>query len=155
MPSLETTRAERRARLKRDTARRLRAEASEAERKLWSHLRRKQMALLRFRRQHPLGPYIVDFYCPAAKLVIELDGAQHGEDKAIAYDIARTEWLEARGFHVMRIWNHEFFENTDEVLERIWRSLKDRVSPLPEIREERISTLPQGEGGRSVDQAKT
>ena len=133
MPPLETTRAERRARLKRDTARRLRAEASEAERKLWSHLRRKQMALLRFRRQHPIGPYIVDFYCPAAKLIIELDGAQHGEDEAIAYDIARTEWLEARGFRVMRIWNHEFFSDPDEVLERIWRVVTERAvhSPSP------------------------
>jgi very-short-patch-repair endonuclease len=146
MAPIETTRAQRRAPLKRDAARRLRAEASDAERKLWSHLRRKQMALLRFRRQHPIGPYIVDFYCPAARLIIELDGAQHGQDRAIAYDIARTEWLEARGFHVMRIWNREFFEDPNEVLERIWRTLKDRVSPLPEIREERISTLPQGEG---------
>ena len=56
------------------------------------------------------------------------------------------EWLEARGFHVMRIWNHEFFENPDAVLESIWRTLKDRATPLPEIREGRISTLPQGEG---------
>jgi len=103
----------------------LRAEASDAERKLWSHLRRKQMALLRFRRQHPIGPYIVDFYCSAAKLVIELDGAQHGEDKAVAYDIARTKWLQARGFHVLRIWNRELFEDTNEVLERIWRTIKD------------------------------
>jgi very-short-patch-repair endonuclease len=146
MAPIETTRAQRRAPLKRDAARRLRAEASDAERKLWSHLRRKQMALLRFRRQHPIGSYIVDFYCPAARLIIELDGAQHGQDRAIAYDIARTEWLEARGFHVMRIWNREFFEDPNEVLERIWRTLKDRVSPLPEIREERISTLLQGEG---------
>jgi very-short-patch-repair endonuclease len=146
MAPLETTRFERRAPLKRDAARRLRAEASDAERKLWSYLRRKQMASLRFRRQHPIGPYIVDFYCSAAKLVVELDGSQHGEDKAVAYDRARTEWLEARGFHVLRIWNHEFFKNRDEALERIWRTLKDRVSPLPEIREERISTLPQGEG---------
>lgn len=146
MPPLETTRFERRSRMKRDAARRLRADASDAERKLWSHLRRKQMGMLRFRRQQPIGPYIVDFYCSAAKLVIELDGAQHGEDKAVAYDAARTEWLEARGLQVLRIWNHELFEYPEEVLERIWRTLKDRAPPLPEIREERISTLPQGEG---------
>jgi very-short-patch-repair endonuclease len=146
MASIENTRAQRRAPLKRDAARRLRAEATEAERKLWSRLRRKQMAQLRFRRQHPIVPYIVDFYCSAAKLIVELDGAQHGADKAIAYDHARTEWLEARGFHVLRIWNQEFFEYPEQVLERIWRTLKDRVSSLPEIREEQISTLPQGEG---------
>jgi very-short-patch-repair endonuclease len=131
MAPLETTRFERRLRLKRDAARRLRAEASDAERKLWSRLRRKQMALLRFRRQHPIGPYIVDFYCSAAKLVVELDGAQHGEDKAVAYDRARTEWLEARGFHVLRIWNHEFFEDPEEVLERIWRTIKDIGTLIP------------------------
>jgi very-short-patch-repair endonuclease len=117
--------------MKRDAARRLRAEASDAERKLWSRLRRKQMALLRFRRQHPIGPYVVDFYCAAAKLVIELDGAQHGDDRAVAYDAARTKWLEARGLHVLRIWNQEFFENPEEVLERIWQTLKDRTASLP------------------------
>jgi very-short-patch-repair endonuclease len=131
MAPLETTRFERRSRFKRDAARRLRAEASDAERRLWSRLRRKQMRMLRFRRQHPVGPYIVDFYCPAAKLIVELDGAQHGEDKAAAYDAARTKWLEARGFHVLRIWNHEFFENPDEVLERIWRTIKDVGTLIP------------------------
>jgi adenine-specific DNA-methyltransferase len=133
MAPIETTRAHRRAPLKRTIARRLRAEASDAECKLWSHLRRKQIAQLRFRRQHPIGPYVVDFYCSAAKLVIELDGAQHGEDRAVAYDAARTRWLEARDFRVLRIWNHEFFEYPDEVLERIWRTVMERavIPPSP------------------------
>ena len=60
-----------------------------------------------------------------------MNGAQHGADKAVAYDSARTAWLEARGFHVLRIWNHEFFENPEEVLEGIWRTLKDRNVSLP------------------------
>ncbi|HEY2033267.1 MAG TPA: endonuclease domain-containing protein [Rhizomicrobium sp.] len=131
MSPFETTRAERRARMKRRAARALRETASDAEQRMWRHLRGKQMAMLRFRRQQPIGPYVVDFYCSAAKLIVELDGGQHGEDKALAYDAARTQWLEVRGYRVMRIWNHEFFASPDEVLERIWRTLKDRVVSLP------------------------
>ena len=115
MPSLETTRAERRARLKRDTARRLRGEASEAERKLWSHLRRKQMALLRFRRQHPLGPYIVDFYCVEARLAIEVDGEIHAQPRAMTRDAIRERFLAENGHKVIHVNASDILKDADGV----------------------------------------
>ena len=94
-------------------ARSLRQNATEVERKLWSHLRKKQIGGLRFRRQHPLGPYIVDFFCGSARLVVELDGDQHGEDQNEAYDQKRTLWIEAQGYRVVRFSNSEFFARSE------------------------------------------
>jgi len=144
--------AVRRKALKRRTARSLRESATECERKLWSMLRGKQMAHLRFRRQQPIGPYVADFFCPAAKLIVELDGGQHGEDDAVAYDEARTRWLEAQGYRVLRFWNIEFLKESEAVLETIWRAIVESGVPLPESLRAplpetlRVSTLPQGEG---------
>jgi very-short-patch-repair endonuclease len=98
-------------------ARQLRRNATDAEIRLWSRLRRKQLAGFRFRRQHPLGSYIVDFFCPEARLIVEVDGGQHGEENA--HDARRTEWLEARGYRVVRFWNNEVLSNTDGVLTTI------------------------------------
>ncbi|HWD50343.1 MAG TPA: endonuclease domain-containing protein [Rhizomicrobium sp.] len=143
---------ERRRALKRGAARKLRDEATETERKMWSLLRRRQLQELRFRRQQPIGPYIVDFFCPAAKLIVELDGGQHGEDEAVIYDLARTEWLEAQGYRVLRFWNLDFLKNPEVVLEGIWRAILESGTPLPEALRAplpealRASTLPQGEG---------
>ena len=95
-------------------ARQLRSNATDAELRLWSALRRRQVDGLRFRRQVPLGRFIADFACYDARLVVELDGGQHvesGDD-----DAARTQWLESRGFRVLRFWNQEIFENLDGVL---------------------------------------
>jgi very-short-patch-repair endonuclease len=141
---MDQPRAQRRSQFKRNTARAFRANPTEAEQILWNRLRRKQLGV-RFRRQHPMGPYIVDFFCPAARLVVELDGSQHGFETAIAPDERRTRWLEERGCEVLRIWNREFFTDIDMVMERIEHALRERVSPLPELL--RNSTLPQGEGG--------
>src|SRR6266436_3135393 len=84
-------------------ARRLRMNRTDAERALWERLRRKQLEGLRFRQQVPLGRYVVDFLCAARRLIVEVDGGQHG--LAIAADRKRTAWLEAGGFRVMRFWN--------------------------------------------------
>ncbi|MBS0275268.1 MAG: DUF559 domain-containing protein [Proteobacteria bacterium] len=144
--------AVRRKALKLDAARSLRENSTKCERQLWSMLRRKQMAMLRFRRQHPIGPYIVDFFCPAMNLVVELDGAQHSEHEAIVYDEARTRWLEAQGYKVLRFWNWDFKENPDGTLDRIWHAIKESGRPLPEALRTPlpetlcVSTLPQGEG---------
>ena len=144
--------AEQRQAHKRQSARRLRQDMTACERKLWSMLRGKQMAMLRFRRQQPVGPYVVDFVCPAAKLIVELDGGQHGEDKAVTYDETRTRWLEAQGYRVLRFWNWDFLENPDAALEGIWRAIVESGSPLPQALRAplpealRASTLPQGEG---------
>jgi very-short-patch-repair endonuclease len=108
------------ARIKR--ARKLRAEATEAEIRLWSRLRRKQLDGFRFRRQQPIGPYAVDFYCPEARLIIELDGGQHAEREA--EDAERTAWLETRGCRVLRFWNNDTLSNTEGVLTMILAALR-------------------------------
>ena len=89
------------------------------------------MSDLRFRRQQPIGPYIVDFFCPARRLVIELDGGQHGEDATVAYDAKRTAWLEARGYRVLRFANGEFLKDKNAALEGIWLAVENGGQPLP------------------------
>ncbi|HLY57720.1 MAG TPA: endonuclease domain-containing protein [Stellaceae bacterium] len=97
-----------------DFVRQLRANQTDAEAKLWQHLRRKGIAGLRFRRQFPLGPYIVDFVCLGKWLVIELDGGQHAE--RVNADVRRTEWLNEQGFEVVRFWNNDVLSNIEGVL---------------------------------------
>ena len=101
-------------------AKRLRADMTDAERLLWSKLRRKQMHGLMFRHQASIGDYIVDFACLSIKLIIEVDGGQHNINKAA--DEVRTRWLEAQGYRVLRFWNNEVLQNLDGVLEAIWRA---------------------------------
>jgi very-short-patch-repair endonuclease len=85
-------------------ARELRKNPTDAERKLWAHLRLRQIGGYKFRRQHPLGPYIVDFVCIEKKLIVEVDGGQHDEKRF--YDAKRDKWLEEKGFKVIRFWNN-------------------------------------------------
>jgi len=103
-------------------ARALRTNATDAERRLWRHLRQRQIDGFRFRRQQPIGPYFVDFFCPEAKLILELDGGQHTMREAA--DEARTEWLEARGYRVLRFWNNDVLQNSEGVLVRIGQALR-------------------------------
>ena len=98
-------------------ARTLRSNSTDVERELWYHLRARRMQGIKFRRQHPIPPYTVDFYCDAAKLVIELDGSQHSD----ARDRARTEFLQRRGLNVIRFGNFEVLEDRTAVLEAIWK----------------------------------
>ena len=97
-------------------ARRLRRESTEAEARLWSHLRARQIENAKFVRQFPIGPYIVDFCCRAAKLVIEVDGGQHADDPR---DLIRSDWIMAQGYVVIRFWNNDVLANTGGVLEAI------------------------------------
>src|SRR5579862_8093971 len=100
-------------------ARKLRATQTDAELRLWSRLRRKQLAGFRFRRQHPLGNYVVDFFCAEAKLIIEIDGGQHAEESP-----TRERWLKARGYRVIRFWNNDVLANTEGVLLKIKEALQ-------------------------------
>jgi lysyl-tRNA synthetase class 2 len=111
-------------------ARRLRREATEAEHRLWSRLRARQLRGAKFRRQHPVGPFIADFCCAEARLVIELDGGQHADRREA--DQKRTAALEAAGFRVLRFWDNEVFSNLDGILQRISEALDDpHPGPLP------------------------
>jgi very-short-patch-repair endonuclease len=103
----------------RPLARSLRRDATNAERRLWESLRRKQIAGFRFRRQVLLGGFIADFASFDARLVVEVDGATHSTDQEIAYDAARSEALAAQGFSVLRFANEDVYRNLDGVLETI------------------------------------
>lgn len=94
-------------------ARQLRKNPTEAERTLWRHLRLRQLDGYKFRRQQPVGPYIVDFVCFEKRVILELDGGQHSTQTV--YDTERSAWLEAQGFHVLRFWNHEIFQDIETV----------------------------------------
>jgi very-short-patch-repair endonuclease len=109
--------------LARDRARVLRAAQTEVERRLWQRLRNRQLNGAKFRRQSPIGPYIGDFFCLEARLVVELDGSQHGEERERQVDDRRTEYQKSQGYRVLRFWNEEVLNNIDGVLETIVRHL--------------------------------
>ena len=104
-----------------DFAKTMRHNSTDAEHLMWQLLRAKRFMNLKFRRQHVIKPYIVDFYCHEIGLVIELDGSQHGTDDAIEYDAERTKFLEALGLTVVRYWNYDVLGRTVVVLEDLWR----------------------------------
>ena len=116
---------------KRPTARsrELRLNATDAERKLWGQLSARKVAGVRFNRQFPIGPFICDFASRSAKLVIEVDGGQHAVD--VEKDRARTAYLQARGYRVIRFWNNDVMERIDGVVSEIERVLADMPSPNP------------------------
>ncbi len=101
-------------------AKSMRHTATDAEYLMWQILRAKRFMNLKFRRQHVIKPYIVDFYCHEIGLVIELDGSQHGMEDAIEYDAERTKFLEALDLTVVRYWNPDVLGRMDVVLEDLW-----------------------------------
>ena len=112
-------------------ARALRQNLTDAEKKLWQAIRYRQLKGARFRRQVPLGNFIVDFACLESRLILEIDGGQHNESNS---DIRRDEWLKLSGFHVLRFWNNDVLGNLPGVLETIARALRtappSRPSPV-------------------------
>jgi very-short-patch-repair endonuclease len=112
MPSVSPTR---------ERARRLRREQTDAEQRLWIHLRANRMMGAKFRRQHPIGKYIVDFCCIERGLVVEADGGQHADQ--VEADQRRTAFLMERGFHVLRFWDNEVILHLDVVLEKIAKEI--------------------------------
>jgi len=115
----------------------LRRQMTDAEHRLWKHLRAHRLYGEKFRRQQPIGPYIVDFVHFGARLIVEADGGQHAGSPA---DKAREAWLIAQDFSVLRFWNDEILLHTDAVLESIWQALRERAPSPP-------TPLPQGERG--------
>ncbi|GJL49690.1 MAG: hypothetical protein NPIRA01_09170 [Nitrospirales bacterium] len=116
-------------------AKRLRRDQTDAEQKIWLRLRARQLSGENFRRQHPVGRYIVDFCCVEKKVIVELDGGQHAEQEQD--DQQRTEYLKTQGYRVLRFWNHDALEKTDDVLEELVRAIDrsdsshSHPSPLP------------------------
>jgi very-short-patch-repair endonuclease len=111
-------------------ARKLRKDMPSAEQRLWYFIRRKQLGGFRFRRQHTIAPYIADFVCVEAKLVIELDGEQHGLDGAPEHDEKRNAFMESEGWAVVRFWNNDVYDNIDGVLEMILDAAGNSVRAL-------------------------
>lgn len=112
----------------------LRKIATPAERILWSQLRNRTLSGYKFRRQHPIDRYILDFYCPEARLAIELDGSGHAYAGRLKKDRAREEFLATAGIRVLRFWNDAVRENLDGVLQAIWYALEEagcRDNPSP------------------------
>jgi len=118
-----------RPRQKRQCARRLRRTMTDAERRLWSHLRNRTLLGYKFRRQAPVGHYVADFACMQCRLIVEVDGGQHG---ACVADAVRTQALQAEGYRVLRFWNNDVLLRTQAVLEQILAALdghpRDRLS---------------------------
>ena len=109
--------------------RELRRNQTNAEMALWAKVRNKQFFGMRFFRQYSIGPYILDFYCPTVKLVVELDGGQHNQSDNREYDAARSEYLKAQGIDVMRFWNNEVLLDVQSVLSKL--ALKVTPPRLP------------------------
>ena len=108
-------------------ARVLRRRQTDVEAKLWSELRGRRLARLKFRRQVPIGPYIADFVCEEAKLIVELDGSQHNEPDHVTADEQRSRHLETLGYSVLRAWNSEIITNIDGVLTSIYLVATARI----------------------------
>ena len=122
-------------------ARQLRRAATDAETLLWRHLRGRQLAGRKFRRQHPVSPYVLDFYCEELHLGIELDGGQHYADEGAQHDQCRAESLLGSGIRLLRFSNREVLLELPAVLERIYLEV---TAPSP------LAPLPEGEGGTQV-----
>jgi very-short-patch-repair endonuclease len=129
----------------------LRKKATEPERILWRHLRNRNLADYKFRRQHPFDDYVLDFYCPSAKLAIELDGGGHNYRGGQIRDRTLTEFLIRHGVIVLRFWNHQVRRELDSVLQAIWFALEQRQlnNPSPSS-----SPFGKGRGELQVPSAK-
>jgi very-short-patch-repair endonuclease len=118
--------------------------------RLWNRIRMRQVDGWKFRRQHPIGPYFVDFYCPAARLVVEIDGPTLGEDAQWVYDERRTDWLREQGYEVLRFWVTEVDESLENVVQAIFVHLTDSLDgPI-----RRFDHLPRLGAGTPVEAGK-
>lgn len=112
-------------------ARRLRRPLTDSEHVLWSALRDIRLQGIKFRRQHPFGPYVLDFFCVQARLAVELDGSVHDQPEQREYDQERTAFLEAQGLHILRFRNEDVADKLDEVIKTILETASPTPNPLP------------------------
>jgi very-short-patch-repair endonuclease len=126
-------------------AKMLRSDMTDAERRLWYRLRAHRFAGIKFKRQVPIGRYVVDFACMSRKVVLEIDGGQHADSEA---DRVRDRQLMEQGFKVLRFWNNDVLKQTDIVLETIMETLNTESDPSPGAL--RAFPSPQGERGKRV-----
>jgi very-short-patch-repair endonuclease len=123
-------------------ARRLRRDSTDVEMRLWQKLRNRQLGA-DFRRQHPAGPFVLDFYCPSLRLAVELDGSQHADASNEARDQRRTRWLAERDVTVLRFWNSDVVENLPGVLEVIAAKVAElQALPMTSTRRWRADAPP-------------
>jgi very-short-patch-repair endonuclease len=137
-------------------ARRLRRKPTQAEAQLWQALRAGRFAGFKFRRQHPLGGYYLDFYCPLARLAVELDGFAHGLPQQQAGDAARAQFLADQDVEELRFWNHQWRSNREGVLWEIWHALQRRSGCLQVMRKvenNRFMPLPPDKLGKKPDRS--
>jgi very-short-patch-repair endonuclease len=134
-----------------EPARILRTHLTDSEQMLWSRLRRKQLLGVQFYRQKPLGQYIVDFYAPSIRLVVEVDGSQHFAVEQAAYDSQRTAYLESQGLRVLRFTNLEVLQETEAVVETIYEAVLKTKNPpalcAAPFRKGGVSIPPFSKGG--------
>jgi very-short-patch-repair endonuclease len=117
-------------------ARQLRRKQTKEEKQVWQALRAGRFAGFKFRRQHPEGEFFLDFYCPAGRLAVELDGFHHGLPEQLSLDAAREDFLAARDIQVLRFWNHQWRKNREGVLLEIWEALHRRTGCVKVMRQE-------------------
>jgi type I restriction system adenine methylase HsdM len=131
-------------------ARTLRHNSADAENLMWNLLRGRQIAGAKFRRQHPLEPYVLDFYCHELKLAIELDGGQHNEPAGRAHDKQRDGFVARQGIRTLRFWNNQVLAETEAVLEAVHQAVVESEAAGPSSNRPSPSPLPEGEGIRSM-----
>jgi len=112
--------------IKKPTRRRLRKDATDAERKLWAILRNRQIDGLKFFRQYSVGSYVLDFYCPEKRLALEIDGGQHGDVDSQQHDAQRDSYLKELGIRVVRFWNNDVLQNAEGVAQKIGEEIGAR-----------------------------
>ncbi len=123
-------------------ARQLRENMTDAERHLWAKIRMKQLKDYQFYRQKPIGDYIVDFFCPKAKLIIEVDGSQHFVNETIEYDRIREEYVSSLGLKVLRFTNTEVLKHVEGVVERIAEEMNEKIPLNPPFQRGKHKPLP-------------
>ncbi|WP_370180282.1 endonuclease domain-containing protein [Alteriqipengyuania sp.] len=132
-------------------AKEMRQAPTDAERRLWSRLRAKRLNGWKFRRQQPIGRFIVDFVCYEARLIVEVDGSQHADKQ---HDKMRDKWLSSQGFRVLRFWNNQVMENEDGVVTAIAAALQPPLpNPSPARGEGLISSPLAGEDGEACSRS--